>query len=65
MEVGQGLSLVIHEVKKPAGLNFLFGMAHFIKTPEDLYEALVTSHASVKFGLAVRLAGGARGGQGR
>ena len=36
----------------PEGLNVIFGMSHFIKTVEDLYETLVTSSTSLKFGIA-------------
>lgn len=42
----------IVKVDIPEGLNVIFGMSHFIKTVEDLYEALVTSSPSLKFGLA-------------
>jgi adenosine/AMP kinase len=35
----------------PEGGNVIVGMSHFIKTPEDLYEALVNSVPSIKFGL--------------
>ena len=31
--------------------NTILGMAHFIKTPEDIYEALVNSVPTIKFGL--------------
>jgi len=34
------------------GLNIIFGMSHFIKTVEDVYEALVTASPSLKFGIA-------------
>jgi uncharacterized protein len=34
------------------GLNVIFGMSHFIKTVEDVYEALVTASPSLKFGIA-------------
>lgn len=34
------------------GCNVILGMAHFIKTVEDLYEALVNSVPNIKFGLA-------------
>ena len=40
------------EVSIPEGLNVVFGMSHFIKTVEDLYETLVTSSTSLKFGIA-------------
>jgi len=40
------------KVDIPEGLNVIFGMSHFIKTVEDLYEALVTSSPTLKFGIA-------------
>lgn len=40
------------KIKKPAEINFIFGQTHFIKSVEDIYEALVTSVPGVKFGLA-------------
>jgi adenosine/AMP kinase len=42
----------IVRVDIPEGLNVIFGMSHFIKTVEDLYEALVTASPSLKFGIA-------------
>lgn len=36
----------------PEGLNIIFGMSHFIKTVEDLYETLISSSPSLKFGIA-------------
>lgn len=45
------LEIKIVEVKKPEGLNVIIGQSHFIKTVEDLYEALVTSSVSIKFGI--------------
>ena len=36
----------------PEGCNVVVGQSHFIKTVEDLYEALVTSSPSLKFGIA-------------
>jgi adenosine/AMP kinase len=44
------------EIKKvkidvPEGCNIILGMSHFIKTVEDVYEALVTSIPGIKFGL--------------
>jgi adenosine/AMP kinase len=53
-------------IEKPADMNFILGHAHFIKTIEDLYEAVVQTAPSMKFGIAfceasgpalVRLAG--------
>ncbi|MBU0982796.1 MAG: adenosine-specific kinase [candidate division Zixibacteria bacterium] len=42
----------IVSVDIPEGLNIIFGMSHFIKTVEDLYEALVTSAPGLRFGIA-------------
>ncbi|MGB9734332.1 MAG: adenosine-specific kinase [Conexivisphaera sp.] len=39
-------------VEVPGGFNVIVGQAHFIKTVEDLYEALATSFPGAKFGLA-------------
>ncbi len=38
-------------VKKPDDVNFILGQSHFIKTVEDLYEALIGSVPGIKFGL--------------
>ena len=40
------------DVKVPEGCNAILGQSHFIKTVEDLYEALVNAVPNVKFGLA-------------
>jgi uncharacterized protein len=41
------------EIAKPAAdLNVIVGQAHFIKTVEDLYEAIVQAVPGVKFGVA-------------
>ena len=41
----------IVKVEPPKDCNVILGMAHFIKTAEDLYEALVNSVPNIKFGL--------------
>lgn len=46
-------------INKPEEVNLILGQAHFIKTVEDLYEALVTSVPDIKFGLAFCEASGA------
>lgn len=46
-------------VDKPQDSNIIIGQAHFIKTVEDLYEAIVSSVPNVKFGLAFCEASGA------
>ncbi len=40
------------KIEAPADCNLILGQAHFIKTAEDLYEALVCSVPNIKFGLA-------------
>lgn len=42
----------IVKVDIPADTNIIFGQTHFIKTVEDLYEALATASPSLKFGIA-------------
>ncbi|MBI3766797.1 MAG: adenosine-specific kinase [Ignavibacteriales bacterium] len=39
-------------IEKPAEMNFILGQSHFIKTIEDMYEAIVSTNPSMKFGLA-------------
>jgi adenosine/AMP kinase len=39
------------KIQVPEGCNVIFGMAHFIKTVEDLYEALVNAVPNIKFGI--------------
>ncbi|MCX5805791.1 MAG: adenosine-specific kinase [Proteobacteria bacterium] len=40
------------KVDIPEGLNIIIGQSHFIKTVEDMYEILIGSSASLKFGIA-------------
>lgn len=40
------------EIEKPEDMNFILGQSHFIKTVEDIYEAIVNSVPQAKFGLA-------------
>jgi hypothetical protein len=46
------LNTRIVDVKVPEGCNAILGQSHFIKTVEDLYEALVNAVPNIKFGLA-------------
>jgi uncharacterized protein len=39
-------------VEAPQDCNLILGQSHFIKTVEDVYEALASSAAGIKFGLA-------------
>src|SRR5687767_12278946 len=40
------------KIEKPEAINFILGQAHFIKTVEDIHEALVAAVPGIKFGLA-------------
>jgi adenosine/AMP kinase len=46
------MELEIVEIENPEGLNFILGQSHFIKTVEDVYEALINTVPGVQFGLA-------------
>ncbi len=39
-------------IEKPDSVNIILGQTHFIKSVEDLHEALVGSVPGIKFGLA-------------
>ena len=39
-------------IDKPADLNFILGQSHFIKTIEDLHEAIVQTVPQMQFGIA-------------
>jgi len=39
------------KIEAPENCNVVLGMAHFIKTAEDLYEALVNAVPNIKFGI--------------
>jgi adenosine/AMP kinase len=39
-------------IEKPEAVNLIFGQSHFIKTVEDLHEALVGTVPGIEFGLA-------------
>ena len=46
------MELVTVRIDKPETTNFILGQTHFIKTVEDIHEALVTAVPGIKFGLA-------------
>ena len=46
------MQLVTVKIEKPEATNFILGQTHFIKSVEDIHEALVTAVPSIKFGLA-------------
>jgi adenosine/AMP kinase len=45
------MELKFVKVEPPKDCNTILGMAHFIKTAEDLYEALVNSVPNIQFGV--------------
>ncbi len=53
------MDLKLVPIDKPEDVNLIFGQTHFIKTVEDLYEALVGCVPGAKFGLAFCEASGA------
>lgn len=46
------MNLLTETIKKPEEINFVLGQSHFIKTVEDMHEALVSAVPGIKFGLA-------------
>ncbi len=46
------MELKLERLNFPSDCNIILGQSHFIKTVEDLYEAMVNSVQGVKFGLA-------------
>ncbi|HOW35503.1 MAG TPA: adenosine-specific kinase [Candidatus Omnitrophota bacterium] len=46
-------------INKPEDVNVILGQSHFIKTVEDIYEAIVSAAPEMKFGLAFCEASGA------
>jgi len=54
------MEMKLIDVENPENANVIIGQTHFIKTVEDIHEALVTSLPMIKFGLAFCEASGAR-----
>ncbi len=50
--MGLSMEIKIVQVDNPRGLNLILGQTHFIKSVEDLHEALVTAVPGIKFGIA-------------
>ena len=46
------MQLLSVKIDKPEATNFILGQTHFIKTVEDVHEALVGAVPGIKFGLA-------------
>ena len=52
------MQLTTVRLEVPEGGNIILGQTHFIKTVEDLYEAIVNTVPQMKFGLAFNEASG-------
>jgi adenosine/AMP kinase len=52
------MEIIVEPIKLPQEYNIILGQSHFIKTVEDLYEAMVNSVPGIKFGLAFSEASG-------
>ena len=52
------VELEVVTIEKPEAINFVLGQSHFIKTVEDIHEALVAHVPGIKFGLAFSEASG-------
>jgi len=46
------MELKIVKIENPNSMNIILGQSHFIKTVEDVYEAMVSTVPMAKFGLA-------------
>ena len=46
------MQLHVLRIEKPEDMNFILGHAHFIKTVEDIHEAIVQTAPRMKFGIA-------------
>jgi len=49
---GQGMKIEPVLIDKPSDVNVIVGQSQFIKTAEDLYEAMVNAVPGIKFGVA-------------
>ncbi|HUZ19921.1 MAG TPA: adenosine-specific kinase [Acidimicrobiales bacterium] len=54
------MELVSVALEKPDDMNVILGQAHFVKTVEDLHEALAGSSPQLRFGIAFCEASGKR-----
>jgi adenosine/AMP kinase len=52
------MEMKVVPIEKPEVINFVLGQTHFIKTVEDIHEAMVTHVPGIKFGLAFNEASG-------
>jgi adenosine/AMP kinase len=55
-----GVKFEVVNIEKPENLNMILGQSHFIKSVEDLYEAMANAGGGIKFGIAFLEASGPR-----
>lgn len=53
------MELKLVAIEKPEDINFILGQTHFIKSVEDIYEAIASAVPGAKFGVAFCEASGA------
>ncbi len=53
------MDLLVVSIEKPEAINFVLGQTHFLKSVEDIHEAMVNSVPGIRFGLAFCEASGA------
>lgn len=58
--MGELKRIDVVDIPVPDGTNIIVGATHFIKSVEDIYEALITSSTCIKFGIAFLEASGKR-----
>jgi adenosine/AMP kinase len=46
------MDIKVVKIDRPDDMNFILGQAHFIKTVEDIHEAIVNTAPQMKFGIA-------------
>ena len=46
------MEIKVIKIEKPEDMNFILGQSHFIKTVEDIHEAIVGTAPQMKFGIA-------------
>lgn len=54
------MDLKLIPIQKPEEINFIFGQTHFIKSVEDIHEALINTVPGIQFGIAFCEASGKR-----
>ena len=52
METDMDLKIRIIDIEKPEEMNMIIGQSHFIKTVEDIHEAMANAGGGIRFGIA-------------